>query len=261
MQTNSTVRRALAITSIASLFLVFTPPLGEAALSYTYCYVGPYGYGVATEFQVYNQGDLVNFCLAGSSTIPQYLGGAQPWYITDQYGVVVYSNANNPYPVTLWSGNWNGRTYAGVDAPPGTYRLVFPALPGAPTATFQIVGPYVNPYPPTIPPLPSPPVPPPPPPAPLPPPPPAPAYYPTIDANFYNAFSGAFLAVRGQGFAPHEEVRLYVGGSMVAQAWATRRGNVYLRNTAPQAPGTYNLTAVGQSSGASAQSAITISPR
>jgi hypothetical protein len=117
----------------------------------SYCNTsGPQGYSVNTENGSYSTGQSVNFCLANNTRNPLFFGNSQPWEVLDAQGNRIFQPAqtpvgDNPQDIQTFVGNWNQTNSSGSQVASGTYRIVFPGLPGTPSASFQITNAVTTP--------------------------------------------------------------------------------------------------------------------
>lgn len=82
--------------------------------------------------------------------------------------------------------------------------------------------------------------------------------YPAVSPSSYYLLPHASLAFAGSGFAPNEDVLITLGSTTVATAHTNDSGVFSLNANAPSVSGSANYVFSGQSSGASANVAITV---
>ncbi len=178
---NTLFLKSLVSASVLSLSFLFATPAVFAEVP-TYCNTtGGIGYVVATSQASYSPGSAVHFCLADNTHNPLFLSGTHPWQITDHSGNTVYQpstgSTTSTQPQSLFLDSWNGLNQEGSAVAPGSYHVVFPGLPGSPTATFVISQPV--------------------------------AYYPWGWPSTWYVLPGQTISFSGNGFAPLEQITLH----------------------------------------------------
>lgn len=119
-------------------------PFIAAAQTDNFCNTtGPMGYNVTVSLSTFAVGQPVEFCLADNTRVPLFFGPSHPWIITDAHGNAVYVPPTVPLttqpPATFsFIDTWDQTDLNGEQVTPGTYTVVFPGLPGSPSATFII---------------------------------------------------------------------------------------------------------------------------
>ncbi len=178
---NTTFLKSLVRVSVVFLSFLVAVPAALAEVP-SYCNTtGGVGYVVATSQAIYSPGSAVHFCLADNTRNPLFFAGTHPWQIIDQNEHTAYQpsvgSTTNTQPKSIFLDSWSGLTQEGTVPMPGSYHVVFPGLPGSPTANFVISKPV--------------------------------AYYPWGWPSTWYVRPGQTISFSGNGFAPLEQVTLH----------------------------------------------------